>query len=95
MTNRLYAWKTGAALAIAVGVGYSALTLLFALWPLSGDAFRQAITTGAGFSVDEGKTSWSFGAYLYALALLALWGFATGALFAWAHRFLHTSDKPS
>ena len=90
---KVYAWKTGASLALAVIVGYGVLTVLFAFWPLAGEAFTQSLSTGAGFSPDSGKTKWSFSAFAYASALLALWAFATGALFAWAHTFLHKSDK--
>jgi hypothetical protein len=91
--TKIYAWKTGAALALAVAVGYSILTVLFALWPFAGEAFHEAISTGAGFDPNEGRVAWSFGSFAYALALLIIWGFATGALFAWAHTFLHRSDS--
>ncbi len=90
--TKIYAWKTGAALALAVAVGYSVLTILFAVWPFAGEAFREAISTGAGYDPDVGVVKWSLGSFLYALALLLVWGFATGALFAWAHTLLHRSD---
>lgn len=91
--RKLYLWKTGVALAIAVCIGYSVLSLLFAFWPESGAAFQEALTTGAGFGNDGVRTHWSFGAFAYALGLLALWGLTTGALFAWVHAQLHRSDS--
>ena len=90
---KIYAWKTGAALAIAVILGYGVLTALFAFWPFAGQAFTEALSTGAGFDPTQGKISWSPGAFAYASALLAVWAFATGALFSWVHTFLHQSDK--
>lgn len=89
--KRIYAWKTGAALAIAIALGYAICAVLFAFWPGAGAEFGAAIVRGAGYEGNE-VTHWSGTAFIYAVAILLIWAFATGALFAWVHSLLHRSD---
>lgn len=89
--GKIYAWKTGASMAVGVGVGYCIVTLIFIAWPGAGTAFRDSLAISSGF-FDGATRGWSPSNFLYALALILAFFFTAGAVFAWMHAFLHRSD---
>jgi hypothetical protein len=80
-TNSL---KTGAALAVTVGIGYALCTFAFWLWPEAAANFMNALFHGLDFrKLQAGNSLFSFGSFLYGEAVLVGWAFALGALFGW------------
>ena len=76
--------RTGTALAATVGVGYSACALVFWAWPEMAAAFMNALFHGLDFrKLQGGATPFSFGSFLYALAVMLVWAFVLGSLFEW------------
>lgn len=88
---KIYAWKTGAALAIAAGWAFAIMSLIFAIWPGAGTALRDSLAVTTGF-FDGATRGFSMENFLYALALILAACFGIGAVFAWTHAFLHRSD---
>lgn len=75
---------TGVALAITVGIGYTACTLAFRAWPDAAMAFMNALFHGLDFrKLQSGPVPFDFGAFFPALFVAAVWAFALGALFGW------------
>ena len=75
---------TGAALAVTVGVGYSACAVVFWLWPDAAAVFMNALFHGLDFrKLQSGPMLFEFGSFLYALAVMLVWAFALGAVFSW------------
>jgi len=74
--------RTGAALAITVGIGYALCTLAFSVWPESAAAFMNGLFHGLDFRrLQSGPALFSFGSFLYALLVLTAWAFGLGVLF--------------
>ena len=74
--------RTGVALAVTVGIGYTACALVFWIWPEASANFMSALFHGLDFhKLQSGPTLFSFGSFFYALAILAVWAFAIGAIF--------------
>lgn len=76
-------WRTGAALALTITVGYTACALVFGLWPELAAPFLKALFHGLDFSKLETGVPWSWAGFASALLALVVWGFLVGALFAW------------
>jgi hypothetical protein len=77
--------RLGAALAVTVGIGYSACALAFWIWPEAATNYMNALFHGLDFrKLQSGPTLFSFGAYTYALVVSVVWAFALGAMFGWA-----------
>jgi small-conductance mechanosensitive channel len=76
--------RTGAAFALTVAVGYAACALVFWIWPDSAANFMNALFHGLDFrKLQSGPTLFSFGTFLYALVILAVWAFVLGTIFSW------------
>jgi len=74
--------RTGTALAVTVGIGYTACTLVFWLWPDTAANFMNALFHGLDFrKLQNGPMPFNFGAFLYALVPLVVWAFALGAIY--------------
>ncbi len=80
---------TGLALAVTVGIGYIACSLVFWLWPDVAAAFMNALFHGLDFRrLQSGASLFSFNAFAYALAVIVAWAFLLGALFGWAQSYI-------
>ena len=92
MSNAL---RTGTAFGITVAIGYAACTLVFWLWPEAAANFMNGLFHGLDFrKLQSGAALFSFGSFLYALLVLAVWAFGLGALFGWLFgRFADASQR--
>jgi hypothetical protein len=71
----------GAALAMTVGIGYAACALAFWAWPEAAANFMNALFHGLDFrKLQAGPTLFSFGSFLYGLAVIVVWAFVLGAI---------------
>jgi hypothetical protein len=78
------AFITGAALSLTVGVGYALCTLVFWMWPEAAASFMNALFHGLDFrKLQGGPALFSFGSFLYALAVMMAWTFALGTIYGW------------
>lgn len=85
-----YALSTGLALAVTVGIGYTACALAFRLWPEAAIGFMNALFHGLDFRrLQAGAAPFEFGGFLLALAVAVAWAFALGAVFGWIIDRLH------
>ena len=88
------AMRTGAALAITVAVAYALCSLLFLTWPEAAATFMNSLFHGLDFrKLQSGPTLFSFGAFAYALLVMAAWAFAVGTLFGWISGRLHGTRR--
>ncbi|MBT9508657.1 DUF5676 family membrane protein [Rhodoferax sp.] len=88
--------KIGAALAVTVGIAYSACTLVFWLWPEAAATFMNALFHGLDFrKLQSGPMLFDFGSFLYALAVMMVWSFALGAIFSWIHGRFRDVKSPA
>lgn len=79
--------RAGAALAVSVGIGYAACTLVFWLWPDTAAYFMNALFHGLDFrKLQSGSTPFNFSSFLYALVALMAWTFVLGAIYGWVLR---------
>ena len=76
-------WKTGAALAATVAVSYAVCTVLFVLWPDRGIEFMNALAHGLDFAKLIAAAPLRISQFYYPFAVLVVWAFAVGTLFAW------------
>jgi hypothetical protein len=78
--------RTGAALALTVGIAYALCTLVFGIWPEAAATFMNGLFHGLDFRrLQSGPALFSFGSFLYALIVLMAWAFGVGALFDLIH----------
>ena len=78
------AMATGVALAITVGIGYTACARAFRAWPGASMEFMNALFHGLDFSkLASGPAPFDFSAFFFALFVAVVWAFALGALFGW------------
>ena len=76
--------RTGTALAVTVGIGYSACAVVFWLWPEAAATFMNGLFHGLDFrKLQSGPALFSFGTFLYALLVMMAWAFAMGSLYGW------------
>ena len=81
-------WRTGAALALTVAAGYAVCAVFFFVWPSTSMEFLNALFHGLDFHKLEPAAPWSVTAFICTVAILVIWGFLIGALFAWLHNHL-------
>ncbi len=75
---------TGTALAVTVGIGYTACALVFWLWPDAAASYMNALFHGLDFrKLQSGSMMFNFGSFFYALAVSVVWAFGLGAIFGW------------
>lgn len=76
--------RTGIAVAVTVGIGYSACALIFWLWPEAAATFMNGLFHGLDFrKLQSGPALFSFGAFLYSLIGIMVWAFSLGMIYAW------------
>ena len=76
--------RTGAALALTVGIAYSLCTLVFWAWPEAAAIFMNGLFHGLDFrKLQSGAALFTFGSFAYALVVMVAWAFGVGVLFAW------------
>jgi YHS domain-containing protein len=76
--------RTGIALALTVGVGYAACALVFWLFPEAAAGFMTSLFHGLDFhKLQSGAALFSFGGFVYALAVIMVWAFCLGTFFGW------------
>ena len=76
------AFRTGTAFAVTVSIGYALCTLAFWLWPETAMNFMNTLFHGLDFrKLQSGPALFSFGSFLYALIVMAVWAFGLGVLF--------------
>ena len=76
------AFRTGTVLAVTVSIGYALCTLAFWLWPETAMNFMNTLFHGLDFrKLQSGPALFSFGSFLYALVVMAVWAFGLGVLF--------------
>jgi len=75
--------QTGLALSVTVSIFYSLCTLIEVLWPEQFMVFMNALFHGLDFRMLRSAEPYRWQAYFYALVVMAFWGFAIGAFFAW------------
>ena len=79
-----YALPTGLALAVTVGIGYTACALAFRLWPEAAMGFMNALFHGLDFRrLQAGTIPFEFSGFLIALLVAMIWAFVLGAAFGW------------
>jgi hypothetical protein len=77
--------QTGLALSATVAIFYSLCTLVEVMLPEQFMGFMNALFHGLDFRMLQSAEPHRWQVYFYALVVLALWGFAIGAFFAWLH----------
>lgn len=76
--------STGVALAITVGIGYTACALVFRAAPDASMTFMNALFHGLDFrKLQVGPTPFEFGSFSFALFVAIAWAFVLGAVFGW------------
>lgn len=81
-------WKTGLALSLTMAVSYFVCAVLYGLWPEQGVDFLNALFHGLDFHKLITPVPFTFAIFLYPLAVLMVWGFLVGTVFAWLHNVL-------
>ena len=86
---------TGVALAITVGIAYTACALAFGAWPDASMEFMNSLFHGLDFrKLARGPAPFDFSAFSFALFVAVLWAFALGALFGWLSDRLRPWSRP-
>lgn len=80
--------STGVALSATVAVSYTLCALVEVLWPAQFMGFMNALFHGMDFRLLQTTELHPWRDYFYALAVMALWVFGIGALFAAVHNAL-------
>lgn len=89
------AMATGVALAITVGIGYTACALAFGAWPDAAMEFMNALFHGLDFrKLARAPAPFEFGAFFFALFVAVVWAFALGALFGWLMGRMRPGSQP-
>ena len=74
--------KSGVALAITVGIGYTACALAFWAWPELAMNFMNSLAHGLDFrKLQVSPKVFEFGSFLYALIALMVWAFFLGVVY--------------
>ena len=76
--------STGVALAITVGIGYTACALVFRAAPDASMTFMNALFHGLDFrKLQGGPALFDFGSFFFAFLVAVVWAFVLGAVFGW------------
>ena len=76
---------TGLALSTTVALFYSLCTLVEVTWPDQFMGFMNALFHGLDFRKLVTTEPFTWSSFVYALVVLAAWGFGIGAFFSWVH----------
>ena len=86
--------KVGSAFSLTTAIAYSLCTLVFWAWPGASVTFMNALFHGLDFRLlQSGPALFDFGAFVWALAVMAAWAFVVGALFAGILREMRGSQR--
>jgi hypothetical protein len=80
--GKLTAWRFGAVFALTVIISYTVCTLAWMAFTEQSVTFLNALFHGLDFGKLRVGGGFSVGDWLYATAVLTVWAFLTGALFA-------------
>lgn len=83
--------QTGLALSVTIAIFYSFCTLIEVLFPEQFMNFMNSLFHGLDFRMLRSTETNLWADYAYALVVMAAWGFAIGAFFAWLHNTLGKS----
>ena len=75
--------RAGTSLAITVAVFYSACALIWALAPQASLSWMNSLFHGLDFTAMMRPRAFTWGGFLSAIVVLAIWGFALGAFYHW------------
>lgn len=75
--------RAGTTLAITVAVFYSACALIWALAPQASLSWMNSLFHGLDFTTMMRPRAFTWGGFLSAIVVLAIWGFALGAFYNW------------
>jgi len=76
--------SSGVALAITVGIGYTACALAFRAAPDAAMTFMNALFHGLDFrKLQGGPALFDFGSFFFALFVAVVWAFLFGTVFGW------------
>ena len=75
--------RAGTTLAITVAVFYSACALIWALAPQASLTWVNSLFHGLDFTAMVRPRTFTWSGFLFAMAVLAIWGFALGAFYNW------------
>jgi hypothetical protein len=87
-------WRFGAAFALTVVAGYAACTAIWLMFTDPSIVFLNALFHGTDFRRLYVGGTFSMAGWAFALAVLAVWAFLFGALFAQVHNWL-AAERPS
>ena len=93
MASNIHPVRVGAALSLTVGIGYSACSVLFWMFPEAAAGFMNALFHGLDFhklQVEAG--GFSFSGFVYALVGMMIWAFCGGILFGWIYALLSGAE---
>lgn len=75
--------RAGITLAITVAIFYSACALIWALAPQASLSWMDSLFHGLDFTTMMRPRPFTWGGFLSAIVVLAIWGFALGAFYNW------------
>lgn len=80
---KLVPWRTGAALAVTVVIGYAICAAIFVAFPDASANFMNALFHGLDFrKLQPAGGGFSLAGFSVAAAVMAAWSFVVGAIFA-------------
>jgi len=81
--NKLNPWRTGAALAVTVAIGYAICALIFVAFPDASVAFLNTLFHGLDFRrLQPAAGGFSLAGFGAVAVVMAAWAFVIGAIFA-------------
>ncbi len=80
--------STGITLSFTVAIFYSLCTLIWVIWPDPFMGFMNALFHGLDFRKLQTTEPYAWSSFFYSLIVMAVWGFAIGAYFAWLHNLI-------
>ena len=93
--GNLNAWRFGAVFALTVVISYTVCTLAWIAYTEQAISFLNALFHGLDFRKLQVGGAFSATAWLFATAVLAVWAFLTGALFATLRRLMTAQGTSS
>ena len=83
--------RTGLALSATVALFYTLCTAVEVTWPDQFMGFMNALFHGLDFRKLLTTETYEWASFVYALVVLAVWGFGIGAFFGWIHNALSSA----
>ena len=86
--TRLNPWKFGAVLSITVAVSYTICAIFWYSFTSMGLEFLNALFHGVDFRKIYSVAPFSFTSFLFVLAVLVVWAYALGVIYALIRNWL-------